>query len=110
MDESSAITAFAALSQPTRLAVVRLLIQSGADGMPAGQIAERLGVVQNTLSVHLSLLSSAGLIRAERQGRIIIYSADMAGMRALIGFLLQDCCGGRPETCAPFLNQLTCAC
>ncbi|MEO3470629.1 metalloregulator ArsR/SmtB family transcription factor [Roseomonas sp. CAU 1739] len=100
MDANAATECFAALSQDTRLAVFRLLV--AAEGsIPAGEIAERLGVPHNTMSTHLAILARAGLIGAQREGRLVRYGADHDGIRALIGFILQDCCQGRPELCAP---------
>ena len=101
MDEKTAIESFAALAQPTRLKVFRLLIEAGHEGMPAGAIADRLGVPHNTLSTHLSILSRAGLAHGRRESRSIIYAADFEGVRALIDFLVSDCCSGQPEICAP---------
>lgn len=110
MDKQLALSAFAALSQSTRLDVVRLLIKAGSDGMFAGQIAETLDVRQNTMSANLSILTRAGLIRSERQGRAVRYFADMDGMRGLLGFLMEDCCGGRPELCQPLIDEISCPC
>ncbi|MCQ0969984.1 metalloregulator ArsR/SmtB family transcription factor [Paracoccus sp. TK19116] len=110
MDISDASTTFAALGQPTRLAVLRLLVQAGPEGMPAGRIADTLDVRQNTLSANLNILSQAGLIRGTRTGRQIVYSADMDGLRTLLAFLLQDCCGGRADLCQPILDDIACAC
>lgn len=106
----NALSAFEALGQPTRLAVFRLLVQTGSGGLAAGDIALTLDLRPNTLSTHLSILSQAGLITASRQGRSIRYSADMLGLRALMTWLLQDCCGGKPETCGPILDLIACAC
>ncbi len=92
MDMSRALGGLAALSQETRLAAFRLLVQSGPAGVRAGEIADRLGVRFNTLSTHLRQLSQAGLVRSRRHGREIRYHADYAGFAALIGFLLEDCC------------------
>jgi ArsR family transcriptional regulator, arsenate/arsenite/antimonite-responsive transcriptional repressor len=103
MDQSDALNALSALSHQTRLSVFRLLVTTGPDGMPASTIAERLGVLQNTLSTHLGLLSRAGLVTGTREGRVIRYAADFDGMRALMSFLLRDCCAGRPELCAPLI-------
>ena len=100
MDETTAIAALAALAQPTRLGVFRLLIEHEPAGLPAGAIALRLGVPHNTLSTHLGILDHAGLVEAERQGRSIVYRARIAAVRALTAFLNDDCCGGRPELCA----------
>ncbi len=104
MEVQTATEAFGALSQETRLAVFRLLVEAGADGMPAGDIARHLGVPHNTMSTHLAILSRAGLVGSRRDGRSVIYAADYAGVRDLISFLLQDCCKGRPEVCAPLLQ------
>ncbi|HJS85564.1 MAG TPA: metalloregulator ArsR/SmtB family transcription factor [Acetobacteraceae bacterium] len=104
MEITAATEAFGALAQETRFAVFRLLIEAGPDGMPAGDIARHLGVPHNTLSTHLGILSRAGLVGSRREGRSIIYAADFSGVRGLIAFLLQDCCKGRPEVCAPLLD------
>lgn len=107
MDKTDAIAAFAALSQESRLDAFRLLVQSGEDGMLAGEIAQTLGVRQNTMSTNLSVLLRAGLIANERQGRTVRYIPDLQGIKGLLGFLLQDCCGGQVELCAPLINSLT---
>lgn len=96
-----AVDLLSALAQGHRLAVFRLLVKAGPDGLPAGAIAREVGVRPNTLSTHLAILDHAGLIRARREGRSVIYAADYAAMRALMGFLAEDCCGGKPEICAP---------
>jgi len=77
---------------------------SGRDGRPASGVAREVGALPNTLSTHLTILGHAGLIRSRREGRSIIYSADYDGMRDLLGFLVADCCGGRPEICAPLVE------
>jgi DNA-binding transcriptional ArsR family regulator len=100
MEEIEALLAFAALSQSTRLEVFRLLMQFEPTGLPAGDIARRLGVPQNTLSTHLAVLTRAGLITAERRSRSIIYRASVNGLGELIEFLTHDCCGGNPQVCA----------
>lgn len=110
MESNHALSAFSALSQPTRLDVFRLLIRAGQDGMAAGEIAAALDVRQNTLSANLSVLLQSGLVRNRREGRSIRYFADMDGIRDLLGFLMQDCCGGRPELCAPVIEEIACAC
>lgn len=110
MDNEHALNAFAALSQSTRLDVVRLLIKVGGAGMTAGDISDALAVRQNTMSANLSILCRARLIRNQREGRNIRYFADMDGMRGLLAFLMEDCCGGRPELCQPVINDLACAC
>jgi len=110
MDKNHALDAFAALSQSTRLDVFRLLIKAGEAGISAGDISDTLGVRQNTMSANLSVLARAGLIRNEREGRRIRYFADMDGMRGLLAFIMEDCCGGRPELCQPVIDELACAC
>ncbi len=101
MDETGAIDALAALAQATRLATVRLLVGHEPDGLPAGAIARALGVPQNTMSAHLAILARAGLVVSERRSRLIVYRAAVGQLQALTLFLLMDCCGGRPELCAP---------
>jgi len=110
MDNSQAIAAFAALAQPTRLDVFRLLVKAGGTGMSAGGIGEALGVKQNTMSANLAVLARSGLVRNEREGRTIRYHADIDGIRALLGFLMEDCCGGRAELCQPLIDEIACAC
>ena len=88
----------------------RLLVRAGPGGLPAGEIGQHLGVRQNTMSAHLAVLHQAGVVRNRREGRSIRYFADMDGFRGLMGFLLEDCCGGRPELCRPVLDQISCAC
>lgn len=94
-----AVEALSALAHASRLAVFRLLVRAGPDGMAAGEISREVGVRPQTLSTHLAILNHAGLIGSRRDGRSIIYSADYEGMRHLLGFLVADCCGGRPEIC-----------
>lgn len=108
MDTNNALEAFAALSQETRLAIFRLLVKAGHEGLAAGVIAERVEGRQNTISSHLAALSRAGLIESERDGRSIIYRASYKTAGDLIAFLLEDCCGGRAEICAPLVNNLAC--
>ena len=90
----SAITALAALAQEHRLALFRLLVQAGDEGMPAGAIAEALGVPNSSLSFHLAQLRRAGLVLQERRHRSLIYRADYAAMSALLGYLTENCCAG----------------
>jgi DNA-binding transcriptional ArsR family regulator len=99
MDKKAAIAALSALAQDTRLDAFRLLVRMEPDGMPAGDIARALDVPTNTLSSHLGLLAQAGLVTSERQGRSIIYHADIGGMSCLLSFLTQECCHGHPEAC-----------
>lgn len=93
------LAALAALGQPTRLEIFRLLVRHEPDGMPAGIIAERIGCPQNTLSSHLAILARARLTYGTRSGRSIIYRANINGMRALMTFLISDCCDGHPQLC-----------
>ena len=93
------IAALAALGQPTRLEIFRLLMRHEPGGLPAGAIAEIIGCPQNTLSSHLAILARARLTYGTRAGRSIVYRADVAGMRALLAFLVTDCCDGHPELC-----------
>jgi DNA-binding transcriptional ArsR family regulator len=109
MNKARALDALSALSQETRLDVFRLLVRTQAGGLCAGEIAERLKVRQNTLSTNLGVLARAGLVRSEREGRSIRYFADLGGMRDLLAFLMEDCCGGRPDACQPLLEELICA-
>lgn len=104
MRASDAVQAFTALAQDTRLAVFRLLVEAGPSGIAAGEVARQLGVPHNTMSTHLAVLARAGLIASRRESRSVIYAADMSGVRALLDFLLSDCCKGRPEICAPLLD------
>ena len=108
MDNIIALEMFAALSQPTRLQVVRFLIRQGPEGCAAGDIADHLDVRQNTMSANLKILHQSGLVGTERQGRSIRYFIRMEALRGLIGFLMKDCCGGRPEVCQPVLDELGC--
>jgi ArsR family transcriptional regulator, arsenate/arsenite/antimonite-responsive transcriptional repressor len=99
MEERTALAALAALAHETRLAVFRLLVTQGPNGLPAGEIAERVGVPASTLSFHLKELDRAGLLRSWRRQRQIFYAADIEGTRGLLTFLTRDCCQGRPEIC-----------
>lgn len=108
MEGSEAIDALAALAHPGRLAAFRLLVQAGEEGIPAGEVARRMGAPANTMSTQLAILTRARLISSRRESRSIIYSADYRVISGLIGFLMEDCCGGRAEVCAP-LNSITAA-
>ena len=105
MNTEQAVEALSALAHRSRLAVFRLLVRAGPEGMAAGEIARETGAFPNTLSTHLTILDHAGLIRSRRDGRSIIYSAAYDGMRDLLGFLMDDCCAGRPEICAPLVES-----
>lgn len=99
METKSAITALAALAQESRLAIFRLLVAVGPEGLAASKIAEQLEVPSSSLSFHLKELSHADLIVARQDGRFIIYSANFGAMNDLLGFLTESCCGGNP--CGP---------
>jgi Predicted transcriptional regulators len=110
MENTEATDVFAALSQSTRLETFRLLMEHEPEGLPAGEVARRLGVPQNTMSSHLAILTRAGLIDSERQSRSIIYRAVVDRVRELTSFLVRDCCGGRPELCEPLVAEFTPCC
>ena len=101
MDCDTAIKRLSAIAQEARLEVFRLLVKAGPDGRAAGEIARALRVPANTLSAQLLVLANAGLVRARRDGRSIIYAINFDAMRELLVFLTEDCCGGRAEMCAP---------
>lgn len=107
MTEQDALDAFGALSQETRLRMVRLLVQAGPDGMAAGAIGEAAGASSSNASFHLAHLERAGLIRSRREARSIIYAANVDGLAGLIRFLMEDCCRGNPQICAPVLEALS---
>ena len=101
MESSDAVSALAALAQDNRLGIYRLLVQAGPDGMPAGQVAVALDLPPNTLTFHFDRLRMAGLVTVRRDGRSMIYAAQFDTMNALLGYLTENCCQGRPEQCAP---------
>ena len=108
MDELEAIEGLTALSQATRLRVFRHLVRHHPEPVAAGELARVFETPHNTMSAHLAVLTRARLISVSRQGRSMLYSADLDGFRALVGFLTRDCCSGRPEICAPVLEALAC--
>lgn len=110
METKTALSQLSALAQENRLALFRLLVKAGHDGLPAGEIAAALGVPANTLSAQLNILSHAGLIEGTRQGRSIIYTANYGAISGLIVFLMEDCCQGRTEICAPVLEAAQSGC
>jgi DNA-binding transcriptional ArsR family regulator len=101
MKESQALSSLAALAQESRLRIVRRLVRAGPDGIPAGGIAEEIGLSPSNVSFHLKELERAEIISARREARSIIYAANYKALRALIRFLMEDCCAGRAEICAP---------
>jgi len=100
MESEQAILALAALAQPTRMCVFRLLVKHEPEGLAAGDIARMLAVPQNTMSAHLAILARADLVTSERRSRSIIYRANLAMFQILTSFLVEDCCGGRADLCA----------
>lgn len=104
MESETAVRRLAALAQPSRLAVFRLLVKAGPDGMAAGEIARALDIAPNTLSAQLNLLSQAGLVRQRRDGRSLIYSVEFETMSALLLYLMEDCCQGHSEICTPVVE------
>ncbi|CCD84470.1 putative transcriptional regulator, arsR family; arsR2 [Bradyrhizobium sp. ORS 285] len=110
MESERAVLALAALAQATRLQAFRILVQHEPEGLPAGELARLLEVPQNTLSSHLSVLARAGLVSSIRHSRSIVYRADLMAFQEVALFLVRDCCGGRPEVCAPLIASLTPCC
>jgi DNA-binding transcriptional ArsR family regulator len=104
MEKMAALTALGALAQETRLDIYRLLVQAGPDGLPAGQIGERLGLASATLAFHLKELKAARLTHCTRNGRSLIYAADYDAMNALLLFLTENCCGRPADACQPGLS------
>ena len=101
MKNADAVASLAALAQDSRLDVFRLLVEAGPEGMPAGHIAASLKLPPSALTFHLDRLREAGLIAVRRDGRSMIYAAQLAAMNALVAYLTDHCCQGRPELCAP---------
>jgi DNA-binding transcriptional ArsR family regulator len=101
MEMMHKVQALSALAHEGRLAIFRELVKAGPDGLPAGEVSRRLGIAPNTLSASFTILSHAGLVTSTRVGRSIIYRAEFDRMAALVAFLVDDCCQGRPEVCAP---------
>jgi ArsR family transcriptional regulator len=108
MDESQALSAFGALSQETRLRILRHLVIAGPDGLAAGTIAEKVDVSPSNVSFHLKELERAGLVTARRDSRSIVYSAAFDALSGVIRFLMEDCCSSRPEICAPAITAPRC--
>jgi DNA-binding transcriptional ArsR family regulator len=100
MDSEAAIEALSALAHPGRLAAFRLLVRAGSEGLAAGEVARLMETPANTMSTQLAILTRTGLIRSRREQRSIIYSADYSTFATLLGFLVEDCCDGRPEVCS----------
>ena len=101
MESNIAVTRLSALAQDSRLAVFRLLVKAGRDGMAAGEVARALDIPANTLSAQFSVLAHAGLVTSRRDGRRVLYAADFDAMSDLLVYLMEDCCQGRAEVCTP---------
>jgi ArsR family transcriptional regulator len=110
MENPAAVIALSALAHQGRLDVFRLLVRAGPDGLAAGEIARATGSLANTLSANLNILAAAGLVAPRRDGRSIIYTAGYGQMRELLAFLMEDCCAGKPEICAPLTAIASRAC
>ncbi len=110
MESERAILALAALAQPTRLDVFRLVVKHEPDGMAAGDIARDLAVPHNTMSAHLAVLTRADLVTSMRRGRSIVYRANLATLQSVMLFLLQDCCGGRADLCESLIESIAPCC
>ena len=108
MEERQALAVFGALSQETRLRILRLLVVAGPEGLAAGVIAERAGVTASNVSFHIKELDRAGLVAARRESRSIVYSVDFGALSGLVRFLTEDCCGGRIGAC-PDLSPGECS-
>jgi ArsR family transcriptional regulator, arsenate/arsenite/antimonite-responsive transcriptional repressor len=106
MQDDEAVIRLFALAHPGRLSAFRTIVAAGPEGMAAGKIAQNLDIPANTASTHLSILTGAGLLRAYRDGRSIIYSADFDEVASLIGYLIEDCCQGDVQTCATIKSRL----
>jgi ArsR family transcriptional regulator, arsenate/arsenite/antimonite-responsive transcriptional repressor len=101
METQEAVVALEALAQESRLGIFRLLVEAGPEGLPAGRIADRMGLPGPTLSFHLAQLKRAGLISCRREGTSLIYSAEFDAINGLVGFMTENCCGGDAARCAP---------
>ena len=110
MEISTSVGALGALAQESRLKVFRLLVRSGPAGLAAGDIARKLHVPRNTMSSHLATLTRAGLISSRKESRSIIYAVDLEGTRALLSYLLEDCCRGKADLCAPLIKATLASC
>lgn len=101
MNSEQVVNALSALAQPTRLAIYRLLVAGGPEGMAAGQVAEQLKVSPANLSFHFKTLSHAGLVVSRQEGRFVYYAANFSAMNSMVAYLTENCCGGNPAACKP---------
>lgn len=106
MDIKFALEAFGALSQETRLRALQLVVAAGPDGLPSGEIARQLGTPHNTMSTHLAVLVRAGLVTVRRESRLMLHAPNLDTLRDLMGFMVRDCCGGRPEACSALFDAI----
>lgn len=106
METKAALKVLAALAQDTRLAIFRYLVEVGPEGVHAGSIAETLGLPGATLSFHLKELHHADLVESRQEGRFVRYTANLATVQAMVGYLTETCCGGKPEMCVPVATPL----
>ncbi|WP_043364520.1 helix-turn-helix transcriptional regulator [Belnapia sp. F-4-1] len=110
MEFRDALACLGALSQGTRLETFRLLVRHEPEGLPAGEVARRLDVPQNTMSTHLAVLTRAGLLQSERHSRSIVYRADLNRLREMMLFLVKECCEGHADLCEPLIAELLPCC
>ncbi len=108
MRQKQIINALNALAQENRLMIFRHLVQAGPEGLPAGQIAEQLGLPAATLSFHLKTLKKSGLLRCNRHSRLLVYAADFQVMQALVGYLTENCCAGAVDRCNALMEKNSC--
>ena len=110
MDEIEIVEALSALAHQHRLRLFRLLVRAGSSGVPAGEIAEHVGISPTSLSFHLKELDHAGLVTSTRQGRFVYYAVRVEGMRQLLTYLTEDCCRGQPELCGSVVKKVRAVC
>ena len=110
MDETHNVAALAALAHLHRLRIFRLLVRAGTSGMPAGEIADDIGISPTAMSFHLKELDHAGLVTSTREGRFVRYAVRVEGMRQLLTYLTEDCCRGQPELCGVVVKKIRAVC
>ena len=110
MNEVDAVSALSALAHEHRLRIFRLLVRQGPSGVPAGEIAEHVGISPTSTSFHLKELDHAGLVTATREGRFVRYAVRVEGMRELLTYLTEDCCQGQPELCGSTIKKARAVC
>lgn len=110
MNDEQAVASLSALAHVDRLAAFRMLVKAGPDGMPSGEIAERLAIPPTRMSFHLATLERSGLVASRRDGRRILYAASYDATRELLGFITEDCCGGNAAICGDLVSLATPSC